>query len=273
MVADTEVADDGIPLAAEFVRIELDGPVATIRLDRPKMNALSIQLQAELGAAAAVVSSRADVRAVVMYGGPRIFAAGADIKEMQAMSVGQMAAQAARLQDAFSALARIPKPTIAAVTGYALGGGLELALTADFRVLGDTARVGQPEILLGVIPGAGGTQRLGRLIGPAKAKDLIFSGRHVRADEALALGIADRVVPADQVYDEALSWARAYADGPSVALAAAKSAIDDGLAMGLAEGLRLESALFAGLFGTEDRAIGMTSFVEEGPGHARFVGN
>ena len=190
----------------------MDGAVATIRLDRPKMNALSIQLQAELGAAAAAVSSRSDIRAVVIYGGPRIFAAGADIKEMEAMSVGQMAAQATRLQDAFIALARIPKPTIAAVTGFALGGGLELALTADFRVLGDTARVGQPEIQLGVIPGAGGTQRLSRLIGPSKAKELIFSGRHVRADEALALGIADKVVPADDVYDEALNWARQYAE-------------------------------------------------------------
>ncbi len=262
-----------VELPAEFVRIELDGAVATIRLDRPKMNALSVQLQAELGAAAAVVSARPDIRAVILYGGPRIFAAGADIKEMAALSAGQMAAQSVRLQDAFSALARIPKPTIAAVTGYALGGGLELALTADFRVLGDSARVGQPEILLGVIPGAGGTQRLARLIGPAKAKDLVFSGRHVRADEALALGIADRVVPADEVYDEAKRWATEFAEGPAVAIAAAKTAIDDGLAMGLAEGLRLESALFAGLFGTDDRTAGMRSFLEHGPGHATFTGN
>jgi enoyl-CoA hydratase len=241
-------------------------------MDRPKMNALSVQLQAELAAAAAAVSARDDIRSVVLYGGRRIFAAGADIKEMAEMTAAQMAAQSVRLQDAFTALARIPKPTIAAVTGYALGGGLELALTADFRVLGDTARVGQPEILLGVIPGAGGTQRLSRLIGPAKAKDLIYSGRHARADEALALGIADKVVPADTVYDEAMAWARQFADGPPVALAAAKTAIDDGLAVGLAEGLRLESALFAGLFGTADRAAGMSSFLEHGPGHATFTG-
>ena len=259
----------------EFVRVEIDTSnpgVATILLDRPKMNALNVQMQAELGAAAAFVSQQSDIRAVILYGGERLFAAGADIKEMQAMSPADMAAQAVRLQDAFSALARIPKPTIAAVTGFALGGGLELALTADFRILGDTARVGQPEILLGVIPGAGGTQRLARLIGPSKAKELIFSGRHVRADEALALGIADRVVPAAEVYAEAKRWAAQYAEGPAVALAAAKLAIDDGLSMGLAEGLRLESALFAGLFGTEDRALGMGSFVEEGPGHAKFVG-
>jgi enoyl-CoA hydratase len=267
------VAETSVELQAEFVRVELDGAVATIRLDRPKMNALSIQLQAELAAAAAAVSRRDDVRAVIIYGGPRIFAAGADIKEMAEMTPGQMAAHAVRLQDAFTAMARIPKPTIAAVTGYALGGGLELALTADFRVLGDTARVGQPEILLGVIPGAGGTQRLSRLIGPAKAKELIYSGRHARADQALALGIADKVVPADTVYDEALAWAREYADGPAVALAAAKTAIDDGLAMGLAEGLRLESSLFAGLFGTADRTAGMSSFLEHGPGHATFTGS
>lgn len=266
------VANDSAALQAEFVRIEVDGPVATIVLDRPKLNALNVQMQAELGAAAAVVSARTDIRAVVIYGGPRVFAAGADIKEMQEMSVADMAVQSVRLQDAFSALARIPKPVIAAVTGYALGGGLELALTADFRVLGESARVGQPEILLGIIPGAGGTQRLARLIGPAKAKELIFSGRHVRADEALALGIADRVVPGEDVYETAKSWAMQYADGPSLALAAAKTAIDDGLAMGLAEGLRLESALFAGLFGTEDRMTGMTSFVEQGPGHATFSG-
>jgi enoyl-CoA hydratase/carnithine racemase len=264
--------------SAEFLTIErtsadgAGGAVATIHLDRPKMNALNRQLQAELGAAAAYVSAAADIRAVVLYGGPKIFAAGADIKEMAEMTPGEMTIHSFRMQEAFSAVAAIPKPTIAAVTGYALGGGLELALTADFRVLADTARVGQPEILLGVIPGAGGTQRLARLIGPAKAKELVFSGRHVRADEALALGLADRVVPAADVYTEALAWAQQYANGPAVALAAAKTAIDDGLSMGLEQGLRLESSLFAALFGTEDRTIGMTSFVEDGPGKARFVG-
>jgi enoyl-CoA hydratase/carnithine racemase len=261
--------------SAEFLRIEREGAggaIATIRLDRPKMNALSRQVQAELGAAAAYVSSAGDIRAVVLYGGPKIFAAGADIKEMADMTPGEMTIHSFRMQEAFSAVAAIPKPTIAAVTGYALGGGLELALTADFRVFADTARVGQPEILLGVIPGAGGTQRLARLIGPSKAKDLVFSGRHVRADEALALGIADKVVPAADVHSEALAWAEQYANGPAVALAAAKTAIDDGLSMSLAQGLKLESALFAALFGTEDRSIGMTSFVEDGPGKATFIG-
>jgi enoyl-CoA hydratase/carnithine racemase len=161
---------------------------------------------------------------------------------------------------------------IAAVNGYALGGGFELALTADFRVLGERAKVGVPEITLGVIPGAGGTQRLTRLVGPAKAKDLVFTGRHVGAEEALALGIADRVVPDGGVYETALEMARSYASGPSVALRAAKQAIDDGLELDLESALRLETALFAGLFATDDQRIGMTSFVENGPGKAQFTG-
>ncbi len=256
----------------EHVRIEVEDRVATIRLDRPPMNALNRALQDELRTAALEVGSRTDVRAVVIYGGEKVFAAGADIKEMATTSAGEMAQNAARLQDAFTELARIPKPVVAAITGYALGGGLELAMTADFRVAGDNARVGQPEILLGIIPGAGGTQRLTRLIGPARAKDLIFSGRHVRAPEALEIGLIDKVVAPDDVYSEAVTFARRFVDGPAIALRAAKQAVDDGLNMSLADGLRLESALFAGLFGTEDQSIGMDSFLEHGPGKAAFVG-
>src|SRR5947207_2031285 len=164
------------------------------------MNALNRALQDELRTAALEVGSRADVRAVVIYGGEKVFAAGADIKEMATTSAGEMAQNAARLQDAFTELARVPKPVVAAITGYALGGGLELALTADFRVAGDNARVGQPEILLGVIPGAGGSQRLPRLVGPAKAKDIVFSGRMVAAAAALQIGLVDQVVPDSDVY-------------------------------------------------------------------------
>ena len=145
-------------------------------------------------AAAAGGCDDAAVRAVVLYGGEKLFAAGADIKEMSQAELRADDADSRRLQDALNAVARIGKPVIAAVTGYALGGGLELALCADFRVLGESAKVGQPEILLGLIPGAGGTQRLPRLIGPAKAKDLIFTGRFVGAAEALAIGLADKVV-------------------------------------------------------------------------------
>jgi enoyl-CoA hydratase/carnithine racemase len=178
-----------------------------------------------------------------------------------------------RLQNTFIAVARIGKPVIAAITGYALGGGLELALCADFRVLGESAKVGQPEILLGIIPGAGGTQRLPRLIGPAKAKDLIYTGRFADAAEALALGLADKVVPDDQVLEAARELAARYAGGPAIALRAAKEAIDRGLDTDLDTGLEIERLSFAGLFATDDARAGMGSFLENGPGKATFSGS
>jgi enoyl-CoA hydratase/carnithine racemase len=258
--------------AGGFVRLEVADAVGTIRLDRPTMNAIDEQFRAELHAVAVEARDREDVRAVVLYGGERVFAAGADIAYMSGLGYARMVAWAALLQDTFRLLARLPVPVVAAVNGYALGGGFELALTADFRVLGTRAKVGVPEITLGVIPGAGGTQRLTRLVGPAKAKGMVFTGRHVDAEEALGLGIADRVVPDSEVYEVARQLAATYASGPAVALRAAKQAIDDGLDSDLDSGLRLESALFAGLFATEDQATGMASFLESGPGKARFAG-
>lgn len=255
----------------EFVRVEVADAVATIRLDRPKMNALNAAVQEELRAAAVECTDRADVRAVVLYGGEKVFAAGADIKEMADMSYADMVARSAGLQSAFTAIAQIPKPVVAAVTGYALGGGCELALCADVRFAADDAVLGQPEILLGIIPGAGGTQRLTRLIGPSKAKDLIFTGRFVPAAEALTLGLVDKVVPADQVYAEALAWAGRFANSPALALRAAKECIDRGATVDLATGLEIERQQFAALFATEDRAIGMASFMESGPGKAQFT--
>jgi enoyl-CoA hydratase/carnithine racemase len=256
----------------DLITVETDQAVATIRLNRPPMNALSAAVQADLAAAAAQAAADPAVRAVVIYGGQKIFAAGADIKEMSERSYAQVIPDSSRLQAALNAVAAIDKPVIAAVTGFALGGGLELALCADFRVMGENAKVGQPEILLGLIPGAGGTQRLPRLIGPAKAKDLIFTGRFVGAGEALAIGLADKVVPDDQVYAAAREMAAAYAAGPAIALAAAKRAIDLGLETDLATGLELERLGFAGLFATEDARAGMRSFLENGPGKARFSG-
>jgi enoyl-CoA hydratase/carnithine racemase len=256
----------------EFVRLEVEGGVGTIRLDRPKMNALNVQVQEEIRAAAVEAGERDDVRAVVLYGGERVFAAGADIKEMADMSYADMVDRSAPLQSSLTAVARIPKPVVAAITGYALGGGLELALCADVRVAADDAKVGQPEILLGIIPGAGGTQRLSRLVGPAKAKDIIFTGRFVEADEALRIGLVDQVAPAAEVYTAARSWAGQFAAGPKYALRAAKEAVDRGLEVDLDTGLEIERTVFAGLFATEDRGIGMRSFVEHGPGKAEFVG-
>jgi enoyl-CoA hydratase/carnithine racemase len=256
----------------EFVRVETDQAVATIRLDRPPMNALNAQVQDEITVAAARLAADEDIRAGVIYGGEKVFAAGADIKEMAEASYGQMAADTRRLQDAFTAVARIPKPVVAAITGYALGGGLELALCADFRVMGESARVGQPEILLGIIPGAGGTQRLPRLIGPARAKDIVFTGRFVGAEEALAIGLVDQVVPDAEVYDAARALVARYSSGPALALRAAKQAIDSGLDVDLSTGLEIERLNFAALFATEDQRTGMRSFVENGPGKATFAG-
>jgi enoyl-CoA hydratase/carnithine racemase len=258
--------------APEFVTLQVENGVGTIRLDRPKMNAIDEQLHLEVRVAAMEATKRDDVRAVVLYGGERVFAAGADIKAMSQLDATGMVAWGRELTQSFTHVARIPKPVIAAVTGYALGGGYELALCADFRVLGASAKIGQPEILLGIIPGAGGTQRLARLVGPAKAKDLIFTGRHVGAEEALEIGMADAVVPDDEVYDTAVAMARKFAAGPPLALAAAKRAIDEGLELPIDEGLALESRLFAELFGTEDQRTGMSSFLEKGPGKATFVG-
>ena len=253
------------------VHLEVAEGVGTLRLDRPPMNALDVATQDRLKELAEEVTRCDDVRAVVIHGGEKVFAAGADIKEMQVMDHAAMIARSRALQDSFTAVARIPKPVVAAVTGYALGGGCELALCADFRIAGENAKLGQPEILLGLIPGAGGTQRLSRLIGPSKAKDLIFTGRQVKADEALALGLVDRVVPPAEVYEQAHAWAARLAKGPAIALRAAKEAIDTGLETDIETGLAVERNWFAGLFATEDRERGMRSFVEEGPGKAKFL--
>ena len=256
----------------EFVRVERDGAIATIRLDRPPMNALTAQGQDELAAAAADVAADPAIRAVVIYGGGKVFAAGVDIKEMADAGYPRMAADSRRLQAAFTSVAKVPKPVVAAVNGYALGGGLELALCADFRVAGESARLGQPEILLGIIPGAGGTQRLPRLIGPARAKDIIYTGRFVPAPEALEIGLVDRVVPDAETYQAARDLVARYATGPALALRAAKQAIDDGLETDLDTGLEIERLHFSGLFATEDQRAGMRSFVENGPGKATFTG-
>lgn len=259
-------------VSSQFVRLEVTDGVATVRLDRPKMNAISLAVQGELRAIAAEVTERDDIKAVVLWGGERIFAAGNDVAEMGDLTYADMVKHAGPLQEAVNAIARIPKPVVAAINGYALGGGCELAMAADIRIAADDATLGQPEILLGIIPGAGGTQRLSRLVGPSRAKDLIFTGRFVKAEEALEIGLVNRVVPAADVYAEAVAWARQFSAAATVALRAAKEAIDRGLEADLETGLAIERQQFAGLFATEDRTIGMTSFVESGPGKARFVG-
>ena len=256
----------------EFVSIEVTDGVAVARLDRPKMNAISLQVQADLREAATELTERDDVRAVVLWGGERVFAAGNDVKEMADMSYADMVKVSASVSSATTAIARIPKPVIAAVNGYALGGGCELALSADLRFAAEDAVLGQPEVLLGIIPGAGGTQRLTRLVGTAKAKDIIFTGRFVKAEEALRTGLVDRVVPANKVLEESVAYAAQFSRAAALAIRAAKESIDRGCEVDLDTGLEIERQQFAAIFATEDRTRGMTSFVENGPGKATFVG-
>ena len=257
-----------------FVRIErhtgaVGETVAVLRLDRPKVNAISPELTEDLAACVSTLS--ADLPgAVVVYGGPKIFAAGADIARFGGPEESGKIVEA--LHAAFDALAALPRMVIAAVAGYALGGGCELALACDVRMASESAVFGQPEILLGIIPGGGGTQRLARLIGPARAKDLCLSGRQVKADEALRIGLADRVVPTDVLFDGALAWAFEFARGPLTVQGYAKAAIDKGLSGSLAEGLQLEREYFVESFRTEDAPIGIASFLEQGPGKAVFTG-
>ena len=243
--------------------------IAVVTIENPKVNALSSEVLRQLRVVAEALTEQPP-GAVVVTGGDRVFAAGADITEFagpdEARIVGGL------FLDALNAVAAIPRATIAAVSGFALGGGCELALACDFRVASAKARFGQPEILLGIIPGGGGTQRLPRLVGPAKAKDMIFSGRQVRADEALAMGLVDRVVEPESVLDEALAWAGELASGAVVAQGLAKAAIDRGLDGTLGAGLDLEQQLFVEVFATEDAGTGVASFLEHGPGHATFAG-
>lgn len=257
----------------QFVNIEVSGSgVATIRLDRPKVNALNRQVVLEIDEAVDAARSDDDVRAVVIWGGEKVFAAGADIKEMAELDAVSMFRYIETFQDVFTRLEQLPKPTIAAINGYALGGGCELALACDLRIAADDAQLGQPEILLGVIPGAGGTQRLPRLVGTGRAKDIIYSGRFVSAHEALQIGLVSGVETGEEVYGQAMAIGERLAAGPAVALMAAKQAIDRGSQCDIESGLLIERQAFAALFATEDQRIGMKSFVERGPGKARFVG-
>ena len=246
-----------------------DDGVALVRLQNGKVNSLSTDLLRQLRAAAEDLTANPP-GAVVVTGSERIFAAGADISEFGGPEEGREIGTL--FLEALNAVAAIPRMVIAAVSGPALGGGCELALACDLRIAGDTARFGQPEILLGIIPGGGGTQRLARLVGPAKAKDLVLSGRAVRADEALRIGLVDEVVPAAELLDHARARAAELAQGAVAAQALAKRAIDDGLDLSLAEGLDLEQDLFEEVFTTDDAAIGVVSFLEHGPGKATFTG-
>lgn len=246
----------------ELVDYALDGAVAVITLNRPPVNALNPELIADIDAAIAMAETP-EVRAVVITGSPH-FAAGADITGFQAaFDSGAEERQATGLSEAVLRLENLPKPTIAAINGFALGGGLELAMGADFRYLGSSAKVGQPEILLGIIPGAGGTQRLARIVGPQRCKELCLTGRHVGADEAHAIGLADKVADDDDALGLALADAKKMATGPTVAYGAVKRAVMRGFDRTLEEGLAIEAEQFARVFTTTDARIGVKAFIDK----------
>ena len=258
----------------EFVNLEASrvDKVAVIRLDRPKVNALNTQVGRELLEVATEIEGRSDIRAVVLWGGPRLFAAGADIGEFPTNDGHR---DPSGMVDALNAanfkLENLPQITVAAVNGFALGGGCELSMSTDFRVCGQSAQFGQPEILLGLIPGAGGTQRLTRLVGVTKAKEINYTGRMVSADEALEIGLVSSVHPDEEVLDAAIDLVAPFATGPA-ALANAKRAIMDGLHLPLAEAIEVEKREFVASFQTDDAVTGITSFLENGPGKAMFSG-
>jgi enoyl-CoA hydratase len=256
---------------AEFVTLDLpEGDavrgVAVLRIARPPMNQLNVQLVRELAAATEAVAEHASVAALVVYGDERVFSAGDDLAELSALDVDQARAMAGDLQAALGCLAKVPQPTVAAISGYCLGGGLELALGADRRIIGDNVKLGLPQIRAGLIPLAG-IRRLSLLIGPGPAKDLVYTGRFVEPDEALGLGLVDEVVAPDDVYTAAIRWAGQFTDGQARALAAAKAVFEAG-----PHGLDRARTEWSDLFTTEDRLIGTGSYLANGPGSAEFVG-
>ena len=245
-----------------LVEFTTEGDVGVITLNNPPVNALSSAVNADLAAA---IDSAGDpaVRAVVIKGGKH-FAAGADINEFKSVFEGTDEGRlAGRLSDTISRMEALRKPVIAAINGFALGGGLETAMGADFRYMASDSQVGQPEIKLGIIPGAGGTQRLARLVGWSRAKEIVYTGRFVGADEALAIGLADKVLDPDEVVPTAMEDAAMYATGPTQAIAAAKAAMHAGWGKAAGDGLAAELAEFQKLFTTSDAEEGVSAFLEK----------
>ena len=244
--------------------------VFVLTLNAPKVNALSTAMLSRIHYLATDLTIL-NARAVVITGGDRLFAAGADISEFggpeDAARIG------ASFHAALNAVAALPCFTIAAVSGFALGGGCELAMACDYRIASTKAVFGQPEILLGIIPGGGGTQRLPRLVGASRAKEIMVTGRQVKADEALNIGLANEVVEPDALMARALELANSVASGATVATGLIKRAVDEGMQTDLAQGLALELELFEEVFHSTDSQIGVASFLENGPGKASFTGH
>jgi enoyl-CoA hydratase len=247
------------------LRTAVDGSVATLTLDRPgRLNAIGSDTIALLDDALDVIEADPQIRVVVLTGEGRAFSAGADITELDRLQTAHDFARFVRtLTDSFGRLARLPLPSIAAVDGLALGGGCELALACDLRIAGESARFGVPEVRLGLLPGATGTQRLARLVPPVIAKQLLMTGEMLAADDALRWGLVNRVVPAGEALAASLELARSLAAGPPKALAAAKRLVDEGVEMPFEIAVGLERDAVAMLFATEDRQEGVAAFLEK----------
>lgn len=261
----------------QLIRVATADGVCRATIDNPPINLLDVPLLSEIDRLAREVATDDDVRVLIVDSAdPEVFIAHADVGLIMDLPPDDIGPhdELSLFHAVTEQVRTLPKATIAVIDGVCRGGGCEFAMAFDMRfaALGATV-LGHPELAVGIIPGGGGTQRMARLIGPSRAKDLIFTGRMVDAQEALAIGLVDQVVPADEVYSAARSWAEQFVDGPAMALAAAKKAIDGGLDVDLRTGLDLEAEFFAALFATEDRQTGMTSFAEHGPGKAKFSGH
>ena len=250
-------------MAYETILLEQDGGVALVRLNRPQaLNALNSQLMAELSACLEALDHDEAVGCIVLTGSDKAFAAGADIKEMAGKTYAEMFKEDF-FTEASERIARVRKPIVAAVAGYALGGGCELAMLCDFIIAADTAKFGQPEINLGVAPGIGGTQRLTRLVGKAKAMDMVLTGRQMDAVEAERSGLVSRVVPLERLLDEAKAAAARIAALSPLAVMMNKELVNIALETTLTQGVRTERRLFHSLFAFEDQAEGMAAFAEK----------
>jgi enoyl-CoA hydratase len=251
----------------ETIELQIEGGIATITLNRPKaLNALNLAMVRELGQAVHQVRDDPMVRVVVITGaGDKAFAAGADITEFKEMSPVDAWVFTQQMQRVYLDIERLPKPVIAAVNGYALGGGCELMMTCDIVYASDRAKIGQPEINLGIIPGSGGTQRLARLIGKQRAKELVLTGDMIGAQEAWNLGLLNKVFPPDQLMPEVKKLAEKLAAKGAVALKAAKEAVEEGYDIELGRAIANEGKLFGLCFGTEDKAEGVNAFLEKRP--------
>lgn len=249
--------------------LEIEDGIAKLTVNRPQsLNALNLELLSELDAALCQLEQDTDVKVVVITGaGEKAFVAGADIKEMADMDPLQGHRFALSGQRVLLALQKMTKPVIAAVNGYALGGGLELALACDFIYACDKAKLGFPEVTLGIMPGFGGTQNLSRLIGPGKANEMIFTGRTISAEKALAWGIVNEIFPAAELLPKTMETAAVIARTGNLAVASAKDAIANGLNMAKEDGFRYEASLFSRLFATKDQSEGMAAFLEKRPAH------